>query len=291
MAKILTAGRAIKALEDIVIAPCTKAVKPTLGVIIAEETAKTAGDWSYVKSIKAKAAKYGAEVDIRECKDISAAYQNVVAMRSDQKYSGVIIASSFQNGNDQYLKDYIPTPLDLDCASSQSLGHMLCDKSQTFYRVAPCTAAAIYKLLSYNEIDVAGKKVGVVGRSTRVGRPAAQLLSIADATVTLYHSKSDLSGLKGEDIVISAVGKPKLLTADMFREGQIVIDVGVNMVDGKLCGDVDFDAVSEKIGEDGMITPVPSGVGPLTTTVLFAKLFVNAVRLRGGLDPQEASLC
>lgn len=291
MAWELRSAPAIKALEEIVIHPCT--IHPTLGVIIAPESDSTASDWSYAKSIIKRGSKYQANVDLREAADISEAYRLVVSMRNDPKYSGIIIVSSFQGGNDQYLKDYIPTPLDLDCSSSQSLGHMLCDKSQTFYRVAPCTAAAIYKLFEYNNVNLSGKRVGVVGRSTRVGRPTAQLLSIADATVTLYHSKSDLSSLKDEDIVISAIGKPKLLTADMFREGQMVVDAGVSTdpKTGKLCGDVDYESVRAILGNDGAITPVPSGIGPLTTTVLFSKLFVNAIRLRGGMDPQEACLC
>ena len=131
---------------------------------------------------------------------------------------------------------------------------MLYDRSETFYRGAPCTAGAIYKLLTYNDVDVAGKRVGVVGRSPRVGRPVAQLMSIANATVTLYHSKSDLSSLAQEDVVISAIGKPKFLKANLF---------------------------CKVLGDSGAITPVPNGVGPLTNVVLFSKLFANKYTLRG----------
>ncbi len=291
MPRILKADDAIQALEEIVIEPASAIVTPTLGVVIAQESDKTKPDWTYLKQIHKRASKYGAVVDVFDVSNTSDAYKAVAEMRNNEKYDGIVILSTFLDGRDQYLKNYIPTPLDLDCSSSQALGHMICDKSKTFYRSAPCTASAVYKLLQYNQVELEGKKVGVVGRSTRVGRPTAQLMSMADATVTLYHSKSDLSTLKDEDIVISAVGKPKFLTADMFREGQTVVDVGINCVDGKLCGDVDYDNVCAVLGDSGAITPVPNGIGPLTNTILFSKLFVNAIRMRGGHSPNGAELC
>lgn len=293
MPKILTADTAIQALEEIVISPSSAMITPTLGVVVATESDKTKADWSYLRQIKKFADKYGAEVQVFDVDTTNDAYRAIAEMRDDAKFDGIIIISTFLNGNDQYLKNYIPMPLDLDCSSSQSLGHMVCDKSQTFYRQAPCTASAVYKLLTYNNIDVSGKRVGVVGRSTRAGRPTAQLMSMANATVTMYHSKSDLSFLKTEDIVISAVGKPKILTADLFKSGQVVVDVGMNYdkETKKFCGDVDYDAVCEVIGDSGAITPVPNGIGPLTNTILFSKLFVNAVKIHGGHSPKGAELC
>jgi methylenetetrahydrofolate dehydrogenase (NADP+)/methenyltetrahydrofolate cyclohydrolase len=132
----------------------------------------------------------------------------------------------------------------------------------------PCTPKGIIKLLEKANIDVAGKNAVVLGRSNIVGLPISKLLIDRNATVTIAHSKTlDLASVtKGADILIVAVGKARMLKADMVKEGAVVIDVGVNRDEaGKLCGDVDFDEV-EKIA--GVITKVPGGVGPMTITCL-----------------------
>lgn len=282
MTRLLTPDSAIDALEEIVIKPASEVVTPTLGCVIADKSESNKSDWVYLKQLIKCANKYGAEIDVHSCSGLQDAYKNISMLKNDSRIDGIIVLSSFKKGDDQFLKNYIPMPLDIDCASAVSLGHMLYDRSETFYRSAPCTAGAIYKLLTYNGVDVAGKRVGVVGRSSRVGRPVAQLMSIADATVTMYHSKSDLSYLAQEDVVISAIGKPKFLKANLFREGQVVVDAGINVDEnGKLCGDVDYEEVCKVLGDSGAITPVPNGVGPLTNVVLFSKLFANKYTLRG----------
>lgn len=282
MTRLLTPDSAIDALEEIVIKPASEVVTPTLGCVIADKSETNKSDWVYLKQLIKCANKYGAEIDVHSCSGLQDAYKNISMLKNDSRIDGIIVLSSFKKGDDQFLKNYIPMPLDIDCASAVSLGHMLYDRSETFYRSAPCTAGAIYKLLTYNGVDVAGKRVGVVGRSSRVGRPVAQLMSIADATVTMYHSKSDLSYLAQEDVVISAIGKPKFLKANLFREGQVVVDAGINVDEnGKLCGDVDYEEVCKVLGDSGAITPVPNGVGPLTNVVLFSKLFANKYTLRG----------
>ncbi len=282
MPKIINPQPAIEALEEIVIKPASKVVTPTLGCVIAKENDLNKADWVYLKQLIKCANKYGAEIELLPCSGLQDAYKSISELKNNPRINGIIILSSFKKGDDQFLKNYIPMPLDIDCASAVSLGHMLYDRSETFYRGAPCTAGAIYKLLTYNGVDVTGKRVGVVGRSPRVGRPVSQLMSIANATVTLYHSKSDLSSLAQEDIVISAIGKPKFLKANLFRKGQIVVDAGINVDEnGKLCGDVDYDEVCKVLGDSGAITPVPNGVGPLTNVVLFSKLFANKYIIRG----------
>ena len=282
MPRIINPQPAIDALEEIVIKPASEVVTPTLGCVIADKSESNKSDWVYLKQLIKCANKYGAEIDVHSCSGLQDAYKNISMLKNDSRIDGIIVLSSFKKGDDQFLKNYIPMPLDIDCASAVSLGHMLYDRSETFYRSAPCTAGAIYKLLTYNGVDVAGKRVGVVGRSSSVGRPVAQLMSIADATVTMYHSKSDLSYLAQEDVVISAIGKPKFLKANLFREGQTVVDAGINVDEnGKLCGDVDYDEVCKVLGDSGAITPVPNGVGPLTNVVLFSKLFANKYTLRG----------
>ena len=282
MPRILNPQPAIEALEEIVIKPASKVVTPTLGCIIAEKDDSNKADWVYLRQLVKCADKYGAKTETLSCSGLQGAYKSISELKNNPEIDGIIVLSSFKKGDDQFLKNYIPMPLDIDCASAVSLGHMLYDRSETFYRGAPCTAGAIYKLLTYNGVDVTGKRVGVIGRSPRVGRPASQIMSIANATVTLYHSKSDLSSLTQEDIVISAIGKPKFLKANLFREGQIVVDAGINVDEnGKLCGDVDYDEVCKVLGDSGAITSVPNGVGPLTNVVLFSKLFANKYTLRG----------
>jgi methylenetetrahydrofolate dehydrogenase (NADP+)/methenyltetrahydrofolate cyclohydrolase len=131
----------------------------------------------------------------------------------------------------------------------------------------PCTPAGIMKLLTHYSVPISGKHAVVVGRSTLVGRPMAELLLQSNATVTICHSKTEnLSEITRQaDILVVATGKANLITADMVKPGAAVIDVGINRVDGKLCGDVDFESVQEV---SGWITPVPGGVGPMTVAML-----------------------
>ena len=135
-------------------------------------------------------------------------------------------------------------------------------------QLLPCTPAGIMELIASTKIPVAGKDCVVIGRSNIVGKPMAMLLLHKNGTVTICHSKTkDLKEkCKSADILVAAVGIPNFVTADMVKEGAVVIDVGINrMDDGSLCGDVDFAAVSEVAGA---ITPVPGGVGPMTIAML-----------------------
>jgi methylenetetrahydrofolate dehydrogenase (NADP+)/methenyltetrahydrofolate cyclohydrolase len=134
----------------------------------------------------------------------------------------------------------------------------------------PGTPAGVMRLLAHAGVPLAGRHAVIVGRSTIVGKPLALLLLQKDATVTICHSKTaDLAAVTRQaDILVAAVGRAKLITADMVKPGASVIDVGVNrLADGKLAGDVDFDAVKEIAGS---ITPVPGGVGPMTIAMLIA---------------------
>lgn len=144
------------------------------------------------------------------------------------------------------------------------------------YQFLPCTPAGIMEILKHYEISVSGKKVVVIGRSNIVGKPMALLMINAGGTVTVCHSKTQ--NLPAEtiqaDILVAAVGKPNFVTADMVKPGAVVIDVGINRnSEGKLCGDVDFAAVSEKAS---YITPVPGGVGPMTITMLLKNTILSA---------------
>ncbi len=144
------------------------------------------------------------------------------------------------------------------------------------YTFAPCTPAGMVEMLKYYNIPIAGKHCVIIGRSNIVGKPMAMLMLKENATVTVCHSRTqNLAEItKQADILVAAVGRPKFVTPDMVKDGAVVLDVGINrMEDGKLCGDVDFDAVCEKTS---YITPVPGGVGPMTITMLLKNTLAAA---------------
>lgn len=148
------------------------------------------------------------------------------------------------------------------------------------YDFVPCTPAGIMEMLKYEGIEVEGKTCVVIGRSNIVGKPMGMLLLHKNGTVTICHSRTkNLKEVCREaDILVAAVGKAKFVTADMVKEGAVVIDVGMNRDDGVLCGDVDFDAVKEKASA---ITPVPGGVGPMTIAMLMQNTLTAAKKQYG----------
>lgn len=153
---------------------------------------------------------------------------------------------------------------DVDAFHPENVGHIMIGD----YTFLPCTPAGVMEMLKEYEIDVAGKNCVVVGRSNIVGKPMTMLLLKENATVTVCHSRTkDLASFTRQaDVLVSAVGKPGLITEDMVKENAVVIDVAINRLEnGKLCGDVDFEKVKEKAS---FITPVPGGVGPMTIAVL-----------------------
>ncbi len=164
---------------------------------------------------------------------------------------------------------------DVDAFHPENVGRIV----QGRPRFLPCTPHGIVQILAAHEIPTAGQHVVVLGRSEIVGKPIALMLlqrgPQADATVTVCHSRTpNLPEITRQaDILIVAIGKARFVTADMVRPGAAVIDVGINRVDGKLCGDVDFDSVKEVAGA---ITPVPGGVGPLTITMLLENTLAAA---------------
>ncbi len=143
------------------------------------------------------------------------------------------------------------------------------------YYFLPCTPAGVMEMLAFEGIEVEGKNCVVIGRSNIVGKPMNMLLLHKNGTVTICHSKTkNLKEIcKNADILVAAVGRPKFVTADMVKTGAVVIDVGINRVDGKLCGDVDFENVAPKTSA---ITPVPGGVGPMTIAMLMQNTLTAA---------------
>lgn len=167
---------------------------------------------------------------------------------------------------------------DVDCFHPVNVGY-LHTGAKGFL---PCTPAGIIELIKRSGHSIEGKNCVVIGRSNIVGKPVAMLLMQENGTVTICHSKTkDLAGIcRGADIIVSATGKVNTVTADMVKEGAVIIDVGMNRnAEGKLCGDVDFENVKEVAGA---ITPVPGGVGPMTIAMLM-KNCNTAARLQSGV--------
>ncbi len=174
--------------------------------------------------------------------------------------------------DEQKVIDAISPEKDVDCFHAENVGKLWLGK----YAFASCTPMGVVHLLDYYNIDVKGKNCVIVGRSNIVGKPMAALLLEKSATVTVCHSKTvNLADFtKNADIIIAAVGRAKFITADMVKDGAVVIDVGINRDEnGKLCGDVDFENVKEKTS---FITPVPGGCGPMTIAVLMQNTLVAA---------------
>lgn len=277
MARVLKADRSCHSLEDAIQYLSSQMKKrPKLCVLIGSKCKSTEPDHVYLRQIQKEAEKYGVDLAVLE-KNVLSPQESLFAAATKAQViespDGAMVLSNFPS-----LKSFPwVSRCDLD-RSWALLGEDVLNLSRANYPRFSCTADAVHQILKHNGVPLAGKKVGVVGRSAKVGLSTALLLMQANATVTIYHSFSDLQGLKNEDIVVSAIGKPKLLTADFFCEGQTVIDVGINTdpTTGKICGDVDFDNVVKVLGDKGAITPVPGGVGPLTNTILFSRLFFNA---------------
>ncbi len=160
---------------------------------------------------------------------------------------------------------------DVDAFHPQNVGKIMLGD----YDFVPCTPAGIMEMLAYENIDITGKNCVVIGRSNIVGKPMGMLLLHKNGTVTICHSRTkDLTEVcKQADILVAAVGRPNFVTADMVKTGAVVIDVGINRVDGKLVGDVDFENVKEKCSA---ITPVPGGVGPMTIAMLMQNTLTAA---------------
>lgn len=198
-------------------------------------------------------------------------------LANDDNVNGILVQLPLPNHlNSEEALKLIPESKDVDGFSANNIGR-LCLNGDS---LVACTPNGVMKMLEHENISLSGKNAVVVGRSNIVGRPMAMLLLNADATVTVCHSKT--KNLKEQclkaDVLVAAIGKAKFITADMVKEGAVVIDVGMNRDEnGKLCGDVDFENVKEKCS---YITPVPGGVGPMTITMLMYNTLIAASRRR-----------
>lgn len=201
-------------------------------------------------------------------------------LNKDDTVDGILVQLPLPKSLDQQqVIEAIDPSKDVDGLTTISAGKFFTHKPG----FKPCTPLGVMEILKEAKVDIAGKHAVVVGRSQLVGNPVAQLLLNANATVTMCHSKTvNLEAIcKQADILVVAMGKPKYITKDYVKEGAVVIDVGVNRVDGKLCGDVDFDNVKDIAS---VITPVPKGVGPMTITML---LYNTIKAYNGHLNTKE----
>lgn len=197
----------------------------------------------------------------------------VAKLNADDKVSGILVQLPLpKHINEERIIEAISPKKDVDAFHAVNVGKIMIGN----FSFLPCTPAGVMELLASTGVDIAGKECVVIGRSNIVGKPMAMLLLHKSATVTICHSRTvDLASVcKRADILVSAVGIANFVTADMVKDGAIVIDVGMNRnSEGKLCGDVDFDKVKNKAS---YITPVPGGVGPMTIAMLMKNTLTAA---------------
>lgn len=199
-------------------------------------------------------------------------------LNGDGKVNGILVQLPLpEHLDEKTIIEHISPMKDVDAFHESNVGRIMIGN----YAFLPCTPAGCMELIHSTGVEVSGKECVVIGRSNIVGKPMAMLLLHENGTVTVCHSRTkNLTEVCSRaDILIAAVGRANFVTADMVKEGAVVIDVGINRLEnGKLCGDVKFDEVSEKAG---YITPVPGGVGPMTIAMLM-KNTVMAKRMQSG---------
>ena len=204
-----------------------------------------------------------------------AVFDKIAELNADPKIHGILVQLPLPGHFDaDAVLEAIAPEKDVDGFRAENVGALM--QGQPCF--IPCTPYGAMKFFEEAGISLKGKEAVVVGRSNIVGKPMAMLLMHAGATVTVCHSQTrDLKAhCQRADILVAAVGKPKMITGDMIKPGAVVIDVGINRLpDGKLCGDVDFESAREVAA---FITPVPGGVGPMTITMLLANTLESAER-------------
>ncbi len=252
-----------------------KGIEPKLKIV---RVGAREDDLSYERGALNRMEKCGIKAEVLELPvDICQAdfVKELKAVNDDPSVHGILLFRPLPKQLDMEEIKFIVDPVkDIDCMNPLN-AEKIFEGDKTGY--PPCTSQACIEILDHYGIDMKGKRAAVVGRSMVVGKPLAMLLLDKNATVTICHSRTqDLPGVCREaEVVIAAVGRAEMVTGDFISDGTVVIDVGINVnAEGKLCGDVKFDDCVDKAS---MITPVPAGVGSVTTSVL-AKHVVKACK-------------
>lgn len=244
-------------------------------VIIGEDPASQIYVRNKMKACEAAGIK-SFNVVLPETITQSEAEEEVKKLAENSEVDGIIVQLPLPKKFDEKrILSLIPVEKDVDGLSSENLGKLLKGEDS----LISCTPYGIIELLKGYGVKFAGKMAVVLGRSNMVGKPVAALLLRENATVTVCHSKTEniASYTKNADILVAAIGKAKFVTADMVKDGAIVVDVGINRIDGKIYGDVDYESVKDKCS---LITPVPGGVGPMTVTMLLQNTFNACIKNR-----------
>ena len=248
-------------------------IVPTLAIV---RVGSRPDDVSYERGAQKRMAAIGIDcrvVELPEDIEQDLFVQEFCKVNEDPHVHGILVFRPLpKHLNEEIIQSVIDPEKDMDCMSPINMAKVFAG-DETGY--APCTAEAVMEMLDYYQIDPKGKNVTVVGRSMVVGKPLSMMLLKKHATITVCHTRTkDLEEIcKRAEILVAAAGNARMITEDMVGEGAVVADVGINVdADGNLCGDVDFDAVEEKTS---YISPVPRGVGSITTSVL-AKHVVRA---------------
>jgi methylenetetrahydrofolate dehydrogenase (NADP+)/methenyltetrahydrofolate cyclohydrolase len=259
------------ALKNRIAALATRGVRPGLAALLAGDDPASR---VYVRNKARACEETGVRSEVHEFPgNVSegALLERIAQLNASRTVHGIVLQLPLPRHLDaERILPAISPAKDVDCFHAVNLGALLLGQP----RFVPGTPAGVMRMLEHAGVALAGRQAVIVGRSSIVGKPLALLLLQKDATVTICHSKTaDLAAVTRQaDVLVAAAGRAKLITAPMVKRGACVIDVGINrMADGKLCGDVDFEAVKEIAGS---ITPVPGGVGPMTV----AMLIVNTVR-------------
>ena len=245
---------------------------PKLGVILVGDNPASI---SYIKGKGKACEEVGMDFELMSlAADVGQAtlIEKIEMWNQDPSIDGILVQLPLPKGYDydeKYILEMVKPSKDVDGLTSFNAGKLFLGE-ECF---APCTPLGVMEILKYCQIDLCGKNVVVVGRSNLVGLPLSRLLIGANATVTVCHSKTNnlKEVCQRADVLIVTIGKARYINHEYVKDGAVVIDVGVNRVDGKLYGDVDFDSVKDKAS---IITPVPKGVGPMT----IAMLIVNVLK-------------
>lgn len=249
---------------------------PTLGIV---RIGSNSADISYEKGAVKKMESLSLKTKVFEFdENISSEdfIEEFKKINEDDEIDGILLFRPLpEHIDEKKVIEVLDERKDLDGISYKNIAKVFAGDESGF---APCTAKAVIKILESNNIELEGKNVVVLGRSMVIGKPVAMLAIQKNATVTLCHSKTaDLKKIcKNADILIVAIGRAKMINDDYIGEDAVVIDVGINFFEGKLCGDVDL----ENVKNAAMATPVPKGVGAVTTSVLAQHLVIAALKKR-----------